>query len=126
MTILNNLTMATSCNSSTTLDNPLIWSNSSNGYPYVFDPAHTHNTNSPYIYTTTTTGPIVTTYSPFSYQQDIKVKRCRNCKHAHIEGQKQCVEVIGQMIAFTSCSCEEYVPEENLEYLEWKYKKQNK
>ena len=111
MLIFDNITTTSTSNTS--------WVNNT----YTIDPSHTYITNTPYIYTTTTTGPIGTTFPPFSSQQDIKVKRCRNCKHAHIEGQKQCVEVIGQMVTFVTCSCDEYVPEENLEYLEWKYKK---
>lgn len=48
----------------------------------------------------------------------IDIKRCRICDHAHLDGQEGCIEVIGQMVTFVSCTCKEYLPLDNLEYLE--------
>lgn len=52
------------------------------------------------------------------------VPRCRSCKHAHAqEGAPGCYTVNGASVAFVICSCKEHVPEDNLEYLEYLYKK---
>jgi hypothetical protein len=74
----------------------------------------------PYTYTTTTTFPnTATTILPTS-------KRCRDCNHAHLNDQ--CVEYTNWgSVTFVSCSCKEYAPKDNLEYLEHLYdKKQRK
>jgi hypothetical protein len=71
-------------------------------------------------YTTTTTLPnTATTILPTS-------KRCRDCNHAHLNDQ--CVEYTNWgSVTFVSCSCKEYTPKDNLEYLEHLYdKKQRK
>jgi len=54
-------------------------------------------------------------------------KKCRECNHGHIEGQSGCMDSIGFMVTFAKCNCKEYVPSDNLEYLEYLYnKKQHK
>jgi hypothetical protein len=78
---------------------------------------------SSYPYTTTTTTKTfpntATTILPTS-------KRCRDCNHAHLNDQ--CVEYTNWgSVTFVSCSCKEYTPKDNLEYLEHLYdKKQRK
>jgi hypothetical protein len=61
------------------------------------------------------------TYNPVNITYSIK--RCRNCKHGHIEGQLGCIDAIQSSIYPTSCTCKEYVPSDNLEYLEYLSKK---
>ena len=70
-----------------------------------------------YIHTTSTTS----TRNTFK----VDIKRCRNCSHAHMEGQQGCIDAIGGMVYFTTCTCQEYIPTDNLEYLEWLDKKKN-
>lgn len=71
----------------------------------------------PYTYTTTTTVP--STIIPTS-------KRCRDCNHAHLNNE--CVEFSDfGAVTFVNCTCKEYTPKDNLEYLEHLYdKKQRK
>jgi hypothetical protein len=64
-----------------------------------------------------------TTNSTYSSQPKIDIKRCRNCVHAHIEGQVGCIEVMNNMVFYKECFCQEYIPSDNLEYLEYLYKK---
>jgi hypothetical protein len=83
---------------------------------WIIDPGHTHNNitwNGTGTYTSTTITPPV----------DLKLKTCRMCNHAHIEAQKGCIELVGYSVQFIICLCEEYVPKDNLEYLEWCYNK---
>jgi hypothetical protein len=48
------------------------------------------------------------------------INRCRECNHAHTQtGGVGCYDIVGNSIAFVLCSCEEYVPIDNLEYLEY-------
>ena len=65
-----------------------------------------------------------TSSSIYSIKPKVDIKRCRNCNHAHIEGQQGCIDAIGNDVFFKDCSCIEYVPSDNLEYLEYLDKKQ--
>ena len=51
------------------------------------------------------------------------LKRCRSCSHAHLAEQSGCIDQEGWNTIFVSCTCKEYVPSDNLEYLEYLYKK---
>lgn len=52
------------------------------------------------------------------------VKLCRECQHAHFEGNEGfCGITFNESVTFIACKCPEYVPTDNLDYLEWKYKK---
>lgn len=70
-------------------------------------------------YTTTTTIPNTSTVIPTS-------KRCRDCNHAHLNNE--CIEFTDWgSVTFVKCTCKEYAPKDNLEYLEHLYdKKQRK
>jgi hypothetical protein len=66
-----------------------------------------------------------TTSNAINYEIDIK--RCRVCNHAHLEEKSGCIEYVGSTIYFISwCCCMEYVPTDNLEYLEWCYERRSK
>lgn len=55
-----------------------------------------------------------------------KMKVCRACKHGHMEGAG-CMDVMqNNAVIFVGCTCKEYVPADNLEYLEWKHIKKLK
>jgi len=64
-----------------------------------------------------------TTNSTYSVSPKVDIKRCRTCNHAHIEGQKGCIEAIDYMVFYKECPCNEYLPKDNLEYLEYLDKK---
>jgi len=52
------------------------------------------------------------------------IKRCRKCNHAHTESETMgCYDIFNNSIAFVPCQCKEYVPTDNLEYLEYLSKK---
>ena len=56
-------------------------------------------------------------------------KKCRICLHAHLVDNDGCIEVVGlsNSVTFIGCPCKEYVPSDNLEYLEYlDKKKENK
>ena len=89
--------------SNASLSNNIIWTDSS-------------GIGVDYYTSTTTTGNSITPVT-----LDLKV--CRNCNHAHIESQSGCIEQKGFSIVFVICSCKEYVPIDNLEYLEYLLKK---
>jgi hypothetical protein len=59
------------------------------------------------------------TLSPSS----VNVKKCRFCNHAHLEDQQVCVDSSGWSLSIVMCHCKEYAPKDNLEFLEWKYNK---
>ena len=71
----------------------------------------------PGTYTTNTTG----TYNPIKVSIDIK--RCRNCNHAHLAEQTGCIDQEGWNTIYVVCPCKEYLPKDNLEYLEYLAKK---
>jgi hypothetical protein len=51
-------------------------------------------------------------------------KYCRKCKHvrlSHLKGT--CLAICGTTEEFVLCGCEEFVPEDNLDYIEWLAKK---
>lgn len=72
--------------------------------------------------------PTSSSSSIFASSQNIivELKKCRTCNHAHIEGQKGCIDTQGWTVSFVPCSCEEYLPKDNLEYLEKMYDKNKK
>lgn len=70
-------------------------------------------------YTTTTSNSI-------SSVVEYKIKRCRDCNHAHLSEQSGCIDTVGMMVAFVPCNCKEYKPSDNLEFIEWKYNKEHK
>lgn len=77
---------------------------------------------------TSTTGIVngaVSTISNIVYSEP-EVKVCRNCKHCHLAGQEMCINVSGFIVTFATCPCKEYIPSDNLEYMEWCYNKQHK
>lgn len=52
-------------------------------------------------------------------------KHCRKCKHmrlSHIESGR-CIAANGNTEQLTSCGCKEFMPEDNLDYIEWLAKK---
>ena len=52
-------------------------------------------------------------------------KHCRDCKHirlSHVEGS-HCIAANGNQEQFGLCQCKEFVPEDNLDYIEWLAKK---
>lgn len=69
------------------------------------------------------------TYTTSSISVPIKVKwdfkKCRFCSHVHISGQTGCIEqdACNNIIFVSTCQCQEYVPQDNLEYLEYLYNK---
>jgi hypothetical protein len=71
----------------------------------------------PGTYTTNTT----ITYNPI--QVTVDIKRCRNCNHAHLAEQTGCIDQEGWNTIFVICKCTEYLPKDNLEYLEYLAKK---
>jgi phospholipase C len=86
-------------------------------------PSHTHTGNiSPGIYTTNTGG----LSSNITFNPIIDIKRCRNCNHAHLAEQPGCIDQEGWNTIFVVCKCTEYLPKDNLEYLEYLDKKKNK
>ena len=91
-------------------------------------PNHTHTGNvSPGIYTASTggLGNTTVTYNPIKVTIDIK--RCRNCNHAHLAEQTGCIDQEGWNTIYVVCPCKEYLPKDNLEYLEYlDKKKENK
>jgi len=72
-------------------------------------------------YTSGTGGLSNTTYNPVKVIVDIK--RCRNCNHAHLAEQTGCIDQEGWNTIFVICKCKEYLPKDNLEYLEYLDKK---
>lgn len=66
---------------------------------------------------------ITTTSSTYPSQPKIDIKRCRMCNHAHLADQVGCIEQDGFNFIYVICPCKEYVPSDNLEYLEYLYKK---
>lgn len=55
-----------------------------------------------------------------------QMKLCRICQHGHMEGAG-CMSVMqNNAVIFVGCTCKEYVPADNLEYLEWKHIKKLK
>lgn len=66
------------------------------------------------------------TFTMVSSVPTTSFKLCRNCSHAHIAGQKVCIMQEGWNIISVICVCEEYVPKDNLEYLEYMYDKKQK
>lgn len=46
---------------------------------------------------------------------------CRECNHA--QNESGCYEVSGSSVMFVLCRCSEIVPQDNLEYLEYKLSK---
>jgi len=62
-----------------------------------------------------------TTYNPI--QVTVDIKRCRNCNHAHLAEQPGCIDQEGWNTVFVICKCKEYLPKDNLEYLEYLAKK---
>jgi len=62
------------------------------------------------------------TYNPI--QVTVDIKRCRNCNHAHLAEQPGCIDQDGWNTVFVAhCPCKEYLPKDNLEYLEYLDKK---
>ena len=58
---------------------------------------------------------------------DFKYHRCRTCNHtqtSHYKGGGSCRFGLGDGPAWECINCFEYVPLDNLEYLEWKYDQQ--
>lgn len=103
--VFNGSIASTSNNTTWNIIEP--WPNIASGVGYDY--------NSTY---TSTTGSALNTV-------ELNIKRCRNCHHAHIEGQSGCIEALHGNVTFRSCSCEEYVPSDNLEYLEYLDKKKD-
>ena len=60
-------------------------------------------------------------YNPSTVTIDIK--RCRTCNHAHLAEQTGCIDQEGFNTIFVFCGCKEYLPKDNLEYLEYLFKK---
>lgn len=56
----------------------------------------------------------------------VNIKRCRNCNHAHLAEQTGCIDQEGWNTVFVICNCKEYLPKDNLEYLEYLSKKKDK
>jgi hypothetical protein len=51
-------------------------------------------------------------------------KRCRKCQHGHYNHIKsRCLAVIGPEENLRICNCKEFVPSDNLDYIEWLAKK---
>jgi hypothetical protein len=51
-------------------------------------------------------------------------KHCRKCKHirlSHAAGK--CIATIGTIEKMHRCGCKEFVPDDNLDYVEWLAKK---
>jgi hypothetical protein len=49
-------------------------------------------------------------------------KKCRDCKHPkYVHIKDRCLAIPGMNISL--CSCIEYVPKDNLDYVEWLVKK---
>lgn len=94
----------------------IIMFNSSNSSNVVWSMDYSNIVNSSMIYTTTTG-------SSNTVQFTFVVPRCRQCKHSHGQEGQGCYTVMGSSVAFVICSCKEHVPEDNLEYLEYLYKK---
>jgi hypothetical protein len=72
-------------------------------------------------YPGTTSINTTTTYNPI--QVTVDIKRCRNCNHAHLAEQPGCIDQEGWNTVFVICKCKEYLPKDNLEYLEYLAKK---
>lgn len=54
----------------------------------------------------------------------IIINRCRICNHAHTHGgESGCYDTTGLTIDYVACLCQEYVPQDNLEFLEYLLKK---
>lgn len=54
-------------------------------------------------------------------------KHCRKCKHvrlSHVESS-HCIAALGTTEQLSLCKCKEFVPEDNLDYIEWLAKKRN-
>ena len=48
-------------------------------------------------------------------------KHCRKCKHirlSHMEGSR-CISANGTTEQLIPCTCTEWLPEDNLDYIEW-------
>jgi len=76
---------------------------------------------SPGIYTAGTGG----LGNNITYNPVIDIKRCRTCNHAHLEEQTGCIDQYGWNTVFVDhCPCKEYLPKDNLEYLEYLAKKE--
>lgn len=78
------------------------------------------------IWDNTTGGTIGSTsiWQPISSLPEIKLKKCRTCSHAHLAGQEVCIDnFYSGSIYPVTCGCKEYIPKDNLEYMEWKYNK---
>lgn len=73
-----------------------------------------------YTYTTNTTSTSTTGILSLP-----NYKKCRSCNHAHLVENQGCIEVTGlsNSVYFAVCSCKEYVPQDNLEFLEYLSKK---
>ena len=83
-------------------------------YPITVYPSNTAPSG---IYTTSTT------YSPPVLPD---LKRCRSCNHAHIAGEQGCIDYslgFQNSVVFVPCTCKEYLPKDNLEFLEYLSKK---
>lgn len=103
--VFNGTTTLTSNN--TTYNVTVSWPNIAPGLGYDY----TYTTN------TTTTGTLAFP----------NYKKCRNCHHAHLVGNPGCIEITGfsNLVYFSTCQCPEYVPSDNLEYLEYLDKKKS-
>jgi hypothetical protein len=65
-------------------------------------------------------GTIGTCTSTSNYDVSWAIKRCRNCKHGHADSRIGCFDIDGNSItSMLGCFCLEYVPLDNLEYLEY-------
>lgn len=74
--------------------------------------SHSHSTTG--TYSSASFNPVNVTWN---------IKKCRGCKHGHFQGSNCCAQIFGSMISLVQCPCTEYVPENNLEFLEWKFNK---
>ena len=94
-------------------------STSSNSSTITWGGNHTHNVPGGIPWGSYTTSAPV--FNPTTVTIDIK--RCRNCNHAHLAEQTGCIDQEGWNTIFVTCPCKEYVPSDNLEYLEYLDKK---
>lgn len=96
-------------------------STSSNASTIVWGGNTTNNTTGGISYP----GPYIIGSGPYyTTRVAVDIKRCRSCNHAHLAEQPGCVDTNGYDVVFQSiCSCKEYLPKDNLEYLEYLDKK---
>ena len=107
-------------------------STSSNASTITWGGNHTHNTGYPGYpnYGGVMHQGTYTTSTSYAPSLKVDIKRCRSCNHAHIEGNTGCIDYsldFQNSVVFVPCSCKEYLPKDNLEYLEYlDKKKENK